>query len=739
MKTCYNCFSVIPDDSYTCTVCGSSGDLRNEDQYSYALPCGTVLRGRYIVGRVLGQGGFGITYIGQQYDSKQLVAVKEYYPSVIASRNTIHSVIPINTGKSKDYEYGKKQFLDEAKTLSAFIGSPNIVRVYSYFEENGTAYFVMEYVRGKSLKQYVRDCGGRISWEETWVLLRPVLDALSEVHYRNIIHRDIKPDNIIVSEDGSAKLIDFGAARYNQGENSKSLTSVLTPGYAPLEQYFSRGRQGPWTDVYALAATAYFCITGKVPIDSVERSVIDDLEKPSELGVSIPDYAEAALMKALAVKEGDRYSSTYDFRNAVLEGEHREMKVPEGEHTEKKTEGGMIPFPGRKEVGFGNTQKKAADGDTEEKDDRKKMPDEVPLSRGNSAPDGGLEGRTEIQSKTESVKRKKSDTGNFNKIILAMGLIALIAAAGFIFGKNSGGKKAEIAAETAARTTTEPISTATTTTTEASVTTTTEADTITTTEASASTASKTENTDHSLTGEGAIRIEPVKIQRSSDEPVELSDSWEEIAAAGHDGTYKARYRIGDTKELDMGSEGIITMKLVAMDEDELADGSGKAPMTWVADELLQTAHIMNTKTTSEGGWEASEMRAWLRDKVMPLMPKEARNNIREVTKYSYSYDEGGDAASKDTIWIPSIGEVFPPGHDSWTDECREKEGLFYSSVFTDNEERRMSRDGEGGSSGWWLRSARYRNSYGFYGVLPSGDNDGFDAEEERGVVIGFCL
>ncbi|MDO5133259.1 MAG: DUF6273 domain-containing protein [Eubacteriales bacterium] len=182
----------------------------------------------------------------------------------------------------------------------------------------------------------------------------------------------------------------------------------------------------------------------------------------------------------------------------------------------------------------------------------------------------------------------------------------------------------------------------------------------------------------------------------------LSDTWEEIIAAGHDGTYKERYRIGDTKELDMGSEGVITMKLVAMDEDELADGSGKAPMTWIADELLQSEHIINTRWDNEGGWETSDMRAWLRETVLPLMPKDVRTNIREVIKYSHSYEIDKEVTTRDTIWIPSKREVFYADHseESWM----EKEGAAYTTSFKDDETRTKSRDGTDNASSWWLRS-----------------------------------
>ena len=359
MKICYSCFSELPPGAKVCPRCGADADLKNEDKYPHALPCGTVLNGRYVVGRVLGQGGFGITYAGQDLNSKKLVAIKEYFPDTMAVRgmsSTSHTVTPLNADRSEGFEYGKEQFLREARTLSAFIGSPNIVRVYSFFEENGTAYFVMEYVRGENLKQYVEGRGGRISWEEAWKLLMPVLEALSEVHSRQIIHRDIKPENIIITKGGRAKLIDFGAARYNYVEKSSSLTAILTPGYAPPEQYYRKGEQGPWTDIYALAATMYFCITGMPPSEAIERTYGDRLEKPSSLGISIPDYEETALLKALALKKEERFQTTYDFRNEVLS----KMEPPEDE------DGAPPPAPEDPDkVIFTETRKKAASGDPE--------------------------------------------------------------------------------------------------------------------------------------------------------------------------------------------------------------------------------------------------------------------------------------------------------------------------------------------------------------------------------------
>ena len=301
--------------------------------YPTALKQESILNGRYIIKDVLGQGGFGITYKALDYMTNDLVAIKEYYPGSIVTRSAGHAVLP-NGGQSRyDFEYGKSQFLEEAKTLAEFIGIPNIVKVYSYFEEpgNGTAYFVMEYIQGVSLTKYLSKKGGTIPWKEAWMLIEPVMDALARVHTKKIVHRDIKPDNIIITDRLEAKLLDFGAARYVYGVRSQSLETVLTRGYSPMEQYYSHGRQGPWTDVYALAATIYCLITGIIPPESVERSSKDKLKTPSSLGISIPDYAEAALLKALAVYHKDRYQNMEDFKNAVQNGEReeREKKLKE--------------------------------------------------------------------------------------------------------------------------------------------------------------------------------------------------------------------------------------------------------------------------------------------------------------------------------------------------------------------------------------------------------------------------
>ncbi len=308
--TCYHCFQEKPNNG-TCPFCGYDQSIY-EGKYPDALQLGSILNGRYIVGSVLGQGGFGITYIAKDYKTGERVAIKEYLPAEFARRNG-SSIQALSGDHEANFVYGKEQFLTEAKTLAAFIGDEHIVRIYSFFEENNTAYFAMEYVDGLALDKYMAQQGGRLSVAEANGLLLPLMESLNKVHMKGIVHRDISPDNIIVTKDGSVKLIDFGAARYSTGEKSRSLDVILKHGFAPPEQYMRRGRQGPFTDVYALAATYYYAITGKLLPDSVERMQEDTIMLPRTLGVKISRKQEDALLKALEVNAVDRYQNMGEF------------------------------------------------------------------------------------------------------------------------------------------------------------------------------------------------------------------------------------------------------------------------------------------------------------------------------------------------------------------------------------------------------------------------------------------
>lgn len=318
MRYCYNCFQSVPDGATVCPSCGYNASAQT-GKFPMALPPGTVLNGRYILGRVLGQGGFGITYVAQDHKTGSLVAVKEYFPDTMAARTDGHSVSAYTGQREENFLYGKECFLNEAKTLAEFIGNPNIVRVHSYFEENNTAYFVMDYVQGTSFQDYLKQ-HGRLSWQETKRILEPVIGALASVHSKGVIHRDVTPDNIYITNDGTVKLLDFGAARYSLGDKSRSLDVVLKHGYAPREQYSRHGRQGPYTDVYALGATFYYALTGRLPPDSIDRQDEDEFILPSSLGVKLPAKAEDALCKALAVSAQDRFQSMSEFYLALNEG-----------------------------------------------------------------------------------------------------------------------------------------------------------------------------------------------------------------------------------------------------------------------------------------------------------------------------------------------------------------------------------------------------------------------------------
>ena len=319
MALCPNCFRE-QNSAGPCSVCGYDGSGA-ERKHPQALRPGAILNGRYIVGRVLGQGGFGITYLALDNQTKSRVAIKEYYPAELAGRTMDGCSIAIHSEeRAETFAYGKAQFLEEARTLARFLDNPYVVRIHNYFEENGTGYFTMEYVEGPGLDKYMAPFGGRLGVQEAKHLLLPLMEAMDEVHDKGIVHRDVAPDNIIVTRDGRVKLIDFGAARYSTGEKSKSLDVILKHGFAPYEQYMRRGRQGPWTDVYAMAATFYYAITGKVPPDATERKDEDTLIPPSTLGVPIDERTEEALLKALEVSAADRFQRMGDFA-AALRGE----------------------------------------------------------------------------------------------------------------------------------------------------------------------------------------------------------------------------------------------------------------------------------------------------------------------------------------------------------------------------------------------------------------------------------
>lgn len=305
-------------DTYGYKTAAKEGEgMTADENYPLALPQGTILAGQYVISRVLGQGGFGITYQASDHKTGRMVAVKEFFPDSMAARTDKTAVSAFSGERGESFAYGKACFLKEAETLAQFIGNEHIVRVFSYFEENGTAYFVMEFIEGTSFDQYIKDCGGKVPYEEAEKILLPVIDALAAVHAKGIVHRDVTPDNIYITKDGGVKLLDFGAARYSLGDKSRSLDVVLKHGFAPKEQYTRHGKQGPYTDVYTVGASFYFAVTGRRPPDSIDRLEEDELVPPSSL-VKIPQGKEDAILKAMSVQPSGRYQTMGEFRQALM-------------------------------------------------------------------------------------------------------------------------------------------------------------------------------------------------------------------------------------------------------------------------------------------------------------------------------------------------------------------------------------------------------------------------------------
>ena len=272
-KFCPYCMNPV-EGGKPCGVCGLT-----EGSYTpspHHLPLGTVLKERYLVGRVLGEGGFGITYIGCDLQLELKVAIKEYFPTDKASRMSQASLDVSSYTGAAGVSYGKglKKFLQEARTIARMDKQPVIVNVRDFFEVNRTAYIVMEYVEGTTFKELVEQRGGRIPAGELLYLIEPLFFALGEMHGNSLIHRDISPENLML-EKGEVRLLDFGCAR-ETADGGNTLTIALKHGYAPVEQYQSKG-QGPWTDVYALAATIYYCLTGRKPPQAMDR--LDDRER----------------------------------------------------------------------------------------------------------------------------------------------------------------------------------------------------------------------------------------------------------------------------------------------------------------------------------------------------------------------------------------------------------------------------------------------------------------------------
>jgi serine/threonine protein kinase len=284
-------------------------------QYPNALPIGSMLM-EYRLENVLGVGGFGITYLGHDTLLEKDVAIKEYFPSSAVSRGTDKSVTLTGPDMSEEYETGLDRFLKEARTLAGF-SHPNIVRVNRYFKANGTGYMVMDYEEGESLKSWLKR-NPQPPIDSIKALLAPLLDGIEKVHANGFLHRDIKPDNIFVRGGGDPVLIDFGSARASAGQ-TRTLTTLVTPGYAPFEQYSSGSPQGPWTDIYAMGGVLFYAVTGRNPPDAIARMKGDALQTlldPAK--VHYDEQLLGAIAWAMAVDEKRRPQSIGEWRDRIL-------------------------------------------------------------------------------------------------------------------------------------------------------------------------------------------------------------------------------------------------------------------------------------------------------------------------------------------------------------------------------------------------------------------------------------
>lgn len=326
-QLCPNCMGAVPKalsgQGSRCPHCG--GGLQQENA-PFLLPAGAILHkpgavpdSGYFIGAALGQGGFGVTYIGREIRTRRRVAIKEYFPIRCAQRSEDgHTVEPLS-GMEEVYEGGRYSFVKEARVLSELEGMPSVVQALAYLETNNTAYLVMEYLDGTPLHRMVDSkTGKRIPPEQLLPPLKKLLSDVSLLHDKKVIHRDIAPDNIMWMPDGSLKLLDFGSAR--SMEDGKSMTVMLKHGFAPVEQYQSHG-QGTYTDVYAMAATIYYCLTAVVPMQSTERLLGGDsarLKRPTALGSALSPEEEDALLWGLEVLPQARPQTMGEFARRLF-------------------------------------------------------------------------------------------------------------------------------------------------------------------------------------------------------------------------------------------------------------------------------------------------------------------------------------------------------------------------------------------------------------------------------------
>ena len=309
---CMGCMNPLDGDRHC--ICGFSIDGYKVS--TRCLPPGTVLTERYLVGRMIGEGSFGVTYIGRDLLLGIIVAIKEYFPLSYGSRDARKGEQVIYIYRDNDKK-GLEHFYREAKLLSQFHMLDGIVSVRDFFYANETAYIVMDYIKGITLKEHVKK-NGAVEGKEALAMIRPVIRSLHIVHQADIIHRDISPDNLLLTEQKKLVLVDFGSARVEDSTMTQSMTVMFKRGYTPKEQYLRRGKLGAWSDIYSLCATMYFMLTGIVPNEAIERMLQDTIVPlPKMSSVSLAQKQKNAIMKGICVKPEERWQSMLELYDAL--------------------------------------------------------------------------------------------------------------------------------------------------------------------------------------------------------------------------------------------------------------------------------------------------------------------------------------------------------------------------------------------------------------------------------------
>ena len=683
-------------------------------------------------------------------------------------------------------------FRNEIQIMEALRGAPNIVTIEDFHlkrDASSTTLFVrMELLT--SFQQVTAERqrkGTPFTIPEILKIGRDICTALMYCEGKGIIHRDIKPANLFIDSFGNYKVGDFGASkRLDTIHAAQTMTGIGTISYMAPEIF--RGHSYNNTvDIYAVGLVLYQLLNnGRMPflpegdsyttqdIDSANYRRLHGTPLPSLTGRSvggkrIDSRLDAVVRRACAMDPADRYQSAKEFYDALALTETEEKKpVPV---YAKRPQGSLAP-----DASLQNREQEGARTEigTEPSDDPETVVSlkDLPQTRKHSGQkvrrsNSGKETRRSTSPHRDGSshiwpQKEERRAGGNNKPVIVIVLLLIIAVAALVVVQSRGGSSGPSAStdSDAASQTEEHKQNVSEEddTVDGSSSDTEAADTV-----SGEDKENVSEKDDTVDGSGSdteaadtvseedkenVSGEDDTVDGSSSDteaadtvsgeydraPGPISDSWEEIIAAGEDGTYIDKYQIGDTKGLDLGEEGVIEMELVAFDADELADGSGKAHMTWIAKDLLNTEHFMNEEFTNEGGWPASDMRAWLRDSILPLFPETVRSNIREVKKYSYSCSYNGTISSSDTIWIPSSREMFG------VDNAYEDEGPEYLTAFPDHASRQKQHIGVSEPSVWWLRSASNFSVSFFCDVGSDGSVWNANiAYDDSGVVVGFCF